>query len=108
MAVFSVLDDSRIRDQFTTTTWLLAGACMQSFLVLCLPRLFAILPAVLFIAFRFVRAVLMVYGFTPNTYLDGVKLGNWTAQIPNEDGTFSEKSGDKEVVVFLLSARSNQ
>ncbi|MCJ1228594.1 hypothetical protein MMC12_005255 [Toensbergia leucococca] len=90
MAVFSVLDDSRIRDQFTTTTWLLAGA------------------SVLFIAFRFVRAVLMVYGFTPNTYLDGVKLGNWTAQIPNEDGTFSEKSGDKEVVVFLLSARSNQ
>lgn len=39
---------------------------------------------------------------------DKVKLGRLTAQIPHEDGSTSENPTEKEVVILVLGACSNQ
>ena len=97
-----------IRDQLSLTSWLLAGACLQSLLVLCLPRLVALLPAVVFLFLRLADTILMSTGYTRNRYLDGTRKGKWTAQIPNKDGSFPEKPANKGMVLFVVGASSNQ
>ena len=97
-----------MRDNFSTSTWLLFGACLQSALVLSLPRFIALMPAFLCLIWRVLESTLMAYGITHNLYMDGVKEGKWTAQIPNDDGGFPEKAANKDMVVLLLGTRSNQ
>ena len=97
-----------IRDQFRLSTWLLIGACLQTLLLLLLPARIASFPAAILLASRVIKTTLMSKGFIHDMSLDNVLLGRRTAQIPNEDGSFPERAADKEVVVFIVGARSNQ
>jgi hypothetical protein len=66
-----------------------------------------ILPFLL-LAVRFGDALLMVWGFKNNPYMDGVVKAKFSAQLPNDDGTFGPKPADQQVVVFLIGAKCSQ
>ncbi|MCJ1317951.1 hypothetical protein MMC15_003278 [Xylographa vitiligo] len=95
------------RDDLRLTTWLLVGACLQSLLVLSLPRYVALLPAALVLGARFLVNLLMTQGFVHNAGSDGVYQGRATAMIPLEDGSFPDKASDHEIVLFIVSTRSS-
>lgn len=95
-------------NNFTISTWLIVGATLQSVLCLTLPRNVALLPAVILLLSRLVNGALVTKGFLRNKYLDGVYMGRWTASRLNDDGSVPEKSADKEMVVFVVGAHSNQ
>ena len=96
------------RDDLRLTTWLLVGACLQSLLVLSLPRYVALLPAALVLGARFLVNLLMTQGFVHNAGSEGVYQGRATAMIPLEDGSFPDKASDHEIVLFIVSTRSSQ
>lgn len=97
-----------LRDDFRMTTWLLTGAALQCLLFLMLPKYVALLPSLLLVAARVATTGLISYGILHDPILDRVKKGRFTAQIPHEDGSAPEKAGEKEVVILVLGARSNQ
>lgn len=97
-----------IRDNFSLTTWLLAGACLQSLLVLLLPTRVALLPAVILLTVRFVHGALITRGYIRNPYLDGTFRGRWMVPTPGETESASEETSHKEMVVFIVGASSNQ
>jgi hypothetical protein len=96
------------RDDFRMTTWLLSGAALQSLLFLLLPTYVALLPTLLLISARITTFVLISHGSMRDPSFDKVKIGRLTAQIPCEDGSAPEKPAEKEVVILVLGARSNQ
>ncbi len=98
-----------VRDNFTTSTWLCIGACIQGALLLCIPsRLYALLPALGVLLFRTCDVLLMTAGLKRNQYMDGVMNGKYCAQIPDTEGKFSGEPADAEVCVMILGVRSNQ
>ena len=101
-------DLNLFRGNFPLTTWLLFGACLQSCLVLLLPRKVALLPAIAVLAIRMVTSLFRSKGLLSNPHADRVVFGRATAQTPNDDGTFSKGIADKEICVFILAGRSNQ
>ena len=101
-------DVNFFRDNFRITTWILFGACLQSCLVLLLPRNVALLPAIALLAGHMVTSVLRSRGLLRNPHADRVVFGRATARTPNDDGTFSKGKADEEICVFVLAGRSNQ
>jgi hypothetical protein len=97
-----------IRDQFSISTWLCVGATLQIFAWLFVSRSLALYAPVLLLAFRFVDTMLMTFGLTRNRQMDGIILKKFSAQLPDEDGKFSDNVADQPVTVILLGARSNQ
>ena len=95
------------RDDMKLSTWILWGACLQSLLALFLPRYVALLPAVTMLATRILTGMLRNQGLLPNPGFNNVKLGRLTAQIPNEDGSFSKTAAAKDIVVFIIATRSH-
>ncbi len=96
------------RDDFRMTTWLLSGAALQCLLFLLLPTYVALFPTLLLISARIATFVLISHGMMRDPSFDKVKIGRLTAQIPYEDGSAPEKPAEKEVVILVLGARSNQ
>ncbi|KAL9105667.1 MAG: hypothetical protein Q9187_008671 [Circinaria calcarea] len=96
-----------IRDSFSLTTWLLAGACLQSLLALLLPTRVALLPAVILVTVRLINGALITRGYIRNPYLDGTFRGRSMVPMPGETELASEKSSNKEMVVFIVGASSN-
>jgi len=95
-----------LKDQFTVTSWLSIGACINTLLFLAIGRLALLLPFLL-ILFRVGDALLMTFGMKHNYLMDGGILEKYSAQIPNEDGTFGPKPANQQVVVFHIGARCN-
>ena len=95
------------RDDMRLSTWILWGACIQSLLILFLPRFLALLPAAAVLITRIITSTLRNEGFLPHSGFDKVALGRTTAQIPNADGSFSKIAGDKEIVLFIIATRSS-
>lgn len=95
-------------NNFNLSTWLIAGATLQSILSFFLPRNVALLPAVILLISRLISGALTTKGFLRNKNLDGAFMGRWTASMLNEDGSVPVKTADKEIVVFVVGARSNQ
>lgn len=95
-------------NNFTISTWLLVGATLQCTLSLMLPRNVALLPAVILLVSRLISGALVTKGFLRNSYLDGAIMGRWTASRLNEDGSVPQKPADREMVLFVVGARSNQ
>ena len=95
-------------NNFTISTWLLVGATLQCTLSYMLPRNVALLPAVVLLLSRLISGALVTKGFLRNSYLDGAIMGRWTASRLNEDGSVPQKPADKEIVLFVVGARSNQ
>ena len=97
-----------IRDNFTLSTWLLLGACMQSLLIFLLPSRLALAPAFLIILYRLLDTSLMTMGLRKNRYIEESIPGKFSAQIPDAQGRYSKEPSSSDVCVFLIGARSNQ
>lgn len=89
------------------STWVLVGAILQSLLVLALPARYAIFPATLVLAIRFLDTILVALCLRSSHLMDGVIAGETCAQIPDRDGNFSAGPSGENIVIFLLGARSN-
>ena len=96
------------RDDLRMSTWLLIGASLQCVLCLVLPVYVASVPTLLIIAGRAIQSALIIQGVLRDPSLDRVVKGRFTAQIPFDDGSFPDRPADKEVVLLVLGARSNQ
>ncbi|KAJ5675510.1 hypothetical protein N7462_008407 [Penicillium macrosclerotiorum] len=95
-----------IRDDMALSSWLLLGGLLQGLSWLALGPL-SILPTLLILLYRVVDHLLMAAHITRNRYMDGVVSHKYTNQFPNPDGSFGSTAADKQIVVFLLGARSN-
>ena len=93
------------RDEFALSSWILVGACLQSMLTYFVPLRLAVLPALLTLIGRLVHVTLQAQGLLHNPRAKDVIRGKHTAQIPNDDGTFPSKPGDKDIVIFILATR---
>lgn len=101
-------DRGLIRDNFTTSTWLLIGATLQtSLLLLPIRPSYALAPAVLLLSYRFINNLLICFGLKQNPYMDGVTIGKRSAIYPSASPT-EENPASEEICVFLLLARCNQ
>jgi hypothetical protein len=76
-------------------------------LILTVGRIAMLLPVV-FILAKLANVLLMVYGFKSNPWMKAVIGSKYSAQMPNDDGTFGPKAASKGVTVFLIGAKSNQ
>ena len=97
-----------IRNNFSLPTLVVTGAGIQSLLSLILPFRYATLPAFIFLLVQVVNTALINQGFIKNPYMKNAKLGKHTAQIPNPDGTISQRASDKNIVVFMIGAVSHR
>lgn len=94
---------------FSTSTWLAMGACLQSVLFLALPTRVALLPALVLLLARFSTNLAIAGGVIRNPYLpSGAMMTKMTAPVLDEYGEVSEKGGDKGVVVFIIGASISQ
>lgn len=98
-----------IHTNFSLTTWLLFGACLQSTLALVVAnKYYAFLPAILILTTRIINAFLIHYNIKPNPYLEAVLPGKSTAIIPNAEGNLKPMGdGQEKVAVCLLGAKCN-
>jgi hypothetical protein len=97
-----------LRDNFNITTWLLLGAAAQSFLHVLLPFRYAICPVAVFLSWGGLLTLLTFLKLSENQQMSDVVLGKFSAQIPDIQGVFPDNAAGHEVVLILLSARSNQ
>ncbi|EXK76147.1 hypothetical protein FOQG_19093 [Fusarium oxysporum f. sp. raphani 54005] len=97
-----------LRNNFRTSTWILAGACAQSLLVCLAPHAWSLAPAAVLLGWRLADTLLMVLGVSKNRYLDDNIPGKWTVHFPDSTtGEFSERPADADVCVIIVAARSN-
>lgn len=96
------------RDDLAISTWLLLGACLQTLLLAILPAFLATTPALLLLLSRVLVNISTCWGLLPDSSMKGVRLGRFSNQIPQLDGSLSPTPSDQEVVVLILGARSNQ
>ena len=108
MAKMALPNLSFFRDDFRMTTLLLTGASVQCLLFLLLPTYVALLPTLSFIMLRVFTSILIDFGVLRDPSFDSIKLGRFTAQIPHEDGSAPKNAAEKEIVILVLGARSNQ
>jgi hypothetical protein len=111
--IFNQTDRTLLKDNFTTGTWLLIGATLQTLLFLLPIRpSYALAPAVLLLTYRFTINLLICFGLKRNHYLDGVTAGKRAAIYPSPSSPSNEKGnpvpGSGEICVFLITARCNQ
>lgn len=106
--LFSLNDRLMVRDNFTTSTWLLLGAACQSLLlVLPIRPSYALAPALLLLSLRLLRTLLMCLGLVHDPYREGVIPGKTTGIYPSTSNA-AKKPSDDQICVLLLPARSNQ
>ncbi|KAK8163189.1 hypothetical protein BC567DRAFT_232925 [Phyllosticta citribraziliensis] len=98
---------SKIRDQLTISSWLALGACLQSLLFLVAGRI-ALVPAFVLIFYRIVDTALMVKGIKPDPEaMDNIIRNKYTVLYPDGQGKYTGKPANKDIVVFMIGARSN-
>ncbi|KAH6669291.1 hypothetical protein B0J14DRAFT_657385 [Halenospora varia] len=95
------------RDDLAISTWLLLGACLQTLLLAILPAFLATTPALLLLLSRVLVGISTCWGLLPDSSMKGVRLGRFSNQIPQLNGSLSPTPSDQEVVVLILGARSN-
>ncbi|KAL3469287.1 hypothetical protein BJX99DRAFT_241603 [Aspergillus californicus] len=94
-------------NNFQFSTWLLAAACVQGLLTWLFPTAFTFIPALLILLYRALDVFLIMYGFRSNPYMHDVIKQKFSAQVPDDDGSFGERPSRKTVVVLLLGSKSN-
>ncbi|KAK4978338.1 hypothetical protein LTR66_010641 [Elasticomyces elasticus] len=107
LGLFSAHELALIRDNFTLTTWLLLGACIQSLLFLYLPISVSVAPAFVLLGLRIGDVLLMWSGLKHNHYMDGVIPGKTAIHFPDSHGTYTGDPANSEICVIVLAARSN-
>lgn len=96
----------QLASNFSLSTLLLAGACLQSVLVLTIQNKYALLPAFAVLVLRSLDALLITFKLKQNPYLADVIAGRVTALVPNDQGEIIGPSAEK-VAILLLGAKSN-
>ncbi|KAL9110988.1 MAG: hypothetical protein Q9227_004603 [Pyrenula ochraceoflavens] len=97
-----------LKNNFSLTTLLLAGAAIQALLVLILPTRYAVLPSLSLVFLRILDTLLMTLGLTRNRYLDpAILLGKTTYQIPTASGHLPSHPSAEPITLFMLSTRCN-
>jgi hypothetical protein len=79
-------DLSILRDNFTLTTWLLIGACLQAVVLTLCSLPYAILPASILLAWRFFDNLLQIAGVRQNPNMANVVLGKFSIHTPDAEG----------------------
>ena len=98
-----------LQANFSISSYLAAGACLQSVLFLVLPTRVALLPALILLLVRLGNGFLVTKGYMHNPYMPHEdQMRKKTAPILDENGLLSEKGGDKGLLVFVIGASSNQ
>ena len=97
-----------VHSNFTLSTWLLLGACLQTVAFLTIKNeYYATLPAAFLLIIRTVNATLIHFGIKPNPFLEEAFLKKRiTAAIPNGEGNLIAP-GTERVAIILLGAKSN-
>ena len=101
-------DLAAVRANFSLSTWLLLGACSQTLVFLLAPYRVVFLPAFGALAIRAIYVLLVGAGYIHNSHMDGVHMGKWTAVLSHDPSKGPGKPNGEDLVVFILSARSNQ
>lgn len=96
----------QLGSNFSFSTLLLIGACLQSVLILTLPARYALGPAFFVLLLRFADTILITLQFKPNPYIQDVIPGRATALLPEQDGQITGP-GQGKVAILLLGAKSN-
>jgi heme-degrading monooxygenase HmoA len=96
----------QLGSNFSFSTLLLVGACLQSILVLTLPARYALLPACFLLLLRASDSILITLELKSNPYIQDVIPGRATALLPNEEGQVTAPVQNK-VAVMMLGAKSN-
>jgi hypothetical protein len=94
------------RDNLTITEWLAVGGLLTSALFLMLGRMALVIPTI-FVVFTIIDRTLMILNFKANPQMEGVLTDKFSAQLPNDDGTFGPKPAAQGVTVLLIGAGSN-
>jgi hypothetical protein len=95
-----------LRELLPVPTWLAVGGLLTGISVIAIGRLALLLPAV-YILVSIVDTLLIIYGLKANPWMHNVLHTKFSAQLPNDDGTFGPKAASKGVVVFMIGAKSN-
>ncbi|PPJ59509.1 hypothetical protein CBER1_09995 [Cercospora berteroae] len=97
-----------IRDQLSVSTWLVLGGVLQGTAMTVLPyrNLTMVLPAVLFIAYKLLRAVLITMGVLPNPLMSNVIPYRVAPIIPSEKGQ-QAKPAEEQVCAIILGVVSH-
>jgi len=85
---------------------LLLSACLQSFLILLLPKLYTLTPAATLLTIRALNTLLVTTGIKHNHYMDGAVMKKSTAQPLDVNGDYFGP-GHENIAVLLLGAKSN-
>jgi hypothetical protein len=105
---FNQNDVALLKDNFTTSTWLLIGATLQIILFsLPIRPSYALAPALLLLTYRILNNLLICSGLKRNPYMDGVIPSKHTAQYPPTSSNPNPDPASSEICVFLISARCN-
>ncbi|KAL4923546.1 monooxygenase fmaE [Aspergillus undulatus] len=94
-------------NNFQPSSWFLLAASLQGLLTWLFPTALTFIPAVLILAYRALDVLLTMYGLKSNPAMDGVITRKFSAQLPDQNGEFGERSSRDSVAVLLLGAKSN-
>ncbi|TKX26410.1 hypothetical protein C1H76_1372 [Elsinoe australis] len=96
-----------IRSQFNIETFALAGAVLQSALILVLPLRLAILPAFLLIFLKIADVYAQKFNLKTNPHMANNIVTKFSAQFPGTTGSFGNEPARSSMCVFLIGARNN-
>ncbi|KAL6705130.1 hypothetical protein ACN47E_007235 [Coniothyrium glycines] len=105
-AIFKTLNITKPTD-YTISSWLLLGACIQCILVATLPRNLSLLPPIIVLGYRILRSYLVATGHLPDGLLSEAYHGRQTWQIPTSRDGSTTKSSSESIVVLVLAATWN-
>lgn len=95
-----------VRDNFTISSWLLMGACLQCGLLAAFGKFVAVIPVAI-LAIRLAETLLQVAGVLKNPRMEGVIPGSTTCFFPDEQGSYSGSPSATPIAVLHISVRSN-
>ena len=93
---------------FSLTTLILVGACLEATLTLLLPTHPSIylLPPFFLLLAQLTYSLLIHFSLISNPYLRDVFFGRRTAVVPDRNGIIND-AGKEKVTILLLGAKSN-
>jgi hypothetical protein len=94
------------RDALTSTTYVSIGGVLTAAAFLILGRTALLIPVII-VAAKVINTFLILTGVKADPYTKGVITGKFSAQLPNDDGTFGPKAAAKSVTVLLIGATVN-
>jgi hypothetical protein len=97
-----------IRDQLALPTWLVIGALIQGLAHLTLPyrNIVLVLPVFLFLSYKIVNTLLILFGILPNPLMQDVILRRTAPVFPDSTGA-QDKPSDRTICAILLGVVSH-